>query len=198
MGSFPNISVTGATFPTVKYYNLLLVSEQYVISDIYLCKYRSPVKEWQVSWFVFGTITSNGTDTTVKRLDRNVKTFSADSSAIFANNGVCAIQSYCPQNKPADLPLFYWRPVCTVYTTPAQSLSACKHVHRLPVAPSRSQTYPRVCMYVCTVGTSNTLAQCRYIDCGRQQNTVISTVKVATVAPRRSPAAMSDGRQFTN
>ena len=28
---------------------------------------------------------------TVKRLDRNVKAFSADSSAIFASNGVCAI-----------------------------------------------------------------------------------------------------------
>ena len=49
--------------------------------------------------------------TTVKRLHRNVKTFSADSSAIFANNSVSAITSYCPQNKPADLPLFYWRPV---------------------------------------------------------------------------------------
>ena len=23
---------------------------------------------------------------------------------------VCVIQSYCPKNKPADLPLFYWRP----------------------------------------------------------------------------------------
>ena len=72
---------------------------------------RSAAKERQVSWFVLGTITLNGTDTTVKRLDRNVKTFSADSTAIFANNGVSAIQSYCPQNKPADLPLFYWRPV---------------------------------------------------------------------------------------
>ena len=40
---------------------------------------------WQVSWFVLGTITLNGTDITVKRLDRNVKTFSADSLAIFAN-----------------------------------------------------------------------------------------------------------------
>ena len=73
--------------------------------------YRSPVKGWQVSWFVFGTITLNDTDTTVRRLDINVKTFSVNSSAIFANNGVCAIQSDCPQNKPADLPLFYWRPV---------------------------------------------------------------------------------------
>ena len=33
---------------------------------------RSPVKEWQVSWFDLGKITLNGTDTTVKRLDRNV------------------------------------------------------------------------------------------------------------------------------
>ena len=74
-------------------------------------RYRSPVKEWQVSWFVLGTITLNGTDTTVKRLDRNVKTLSADSSAIFANIGSCAIQSYCPQSKLADLPLFYWRPI---------------------------------------------------------------------------------------
>ena len=40
-----------------------------------------------------------------------MKTFSADRSAIFANSGVCAIQSYCLQNEPADLPLFYWRPV---------------------------------------------------------------------------------------
>ena len=76
-----------------------------------LALYRSPVKEWQVSWLVLGTITLNGTDITVKRLDRNVKTCSADSSAIFANNGVCDIQNYCQQNKPADLPLFYWRPV---------------------------------------------------------------------------------------
>ena len=53
-----------------------------------LTVYRSPVKEWQVSWFVLGTITLNGTDATVKRLDINVKTFSADCSAIFANNGV--------------------------------------------------------------------------------------------------------------
>ena len=66
--------------------------------------YRSSVKEWNVSWFVLGTITLNGTDTTVKRPDRN-KTLCADSSAIFASNGVCAIQSYCPQNKPADLTL---------------------------------------------------------------------------------------------
>ena len=28
--------------------------------------YRSPVKEWQVSWFLLVTITLNGTDTTVK------------------------------------------------------------------------------------------------------------------------------------
>ena len=67
--------------------------------------YRSPVKVWQVSRFGLGTITLNDTDTTAKRLDRNLKKFSADSSAIFANNGVSAIQSYCPQNKPADLPL---------------------------------------------------------------------------------------------
>ena len=73
--------------------------------------FRSPVREWQVSWFVLGTIALSGTDITIKRLDRNVKTFNVDSSAIFANNGVCAIQSYCPQNKPADLPLLYWRPV---------------------------------------------------------------------------------------
>ena len=79
--------------------------------DILVSLYRSPVKEWQVSWFVLGTITLSGTDPTVKRLDLNVKTFSADSSVIFANNVVCVIQSYCPKNKPADLPLFYWRPV---------------------------------------------------------------------------------------
>ena len=60
---------------------------------------------------LFWAITLNGTDITVKRLHINVKTFSADSTVIFANNGVCAIQSYCPLNKPADLPLFYWRPV---------------------------------------------------------------------------------------
>ena len=39
------------------------------------CKCRSPVNEWQVSWFVLGTITLNGTDATVKRLARNVTTF---------------------------------------------------------------------------------------------------------------------------
>ena len=61
--------------------------------------YRSPVKEFQVSWFVLGTITLNSTDTTVKRLDRNVKTLSADISAIFANSEICAIQSYCPQKQ---------------------------------------------------------------------------------------------------
>ena len=59
--------------------------------------YRSPVKERHVSWFVLGTVTLNGTDTTVKRLHRNVKTFSADSSATFANNGVCAIQVIVPK-----------------------------------------------------------------------------------------------------
>ena len=77
------------------------------------CMYRSPVKEWQVSWLILVAITLNGIDTTVKWLDKNVKTFSTDSSAIFANNGVCAIQSYCPRNKPTELPLFYWRPVRT-------------------------------------------------------------------------------------
>ena len=80
-------------------------------SEIRRTTYRSPVKEWQVSWFALGTITLNGTHITVKRLDRNVKTLSADSSTRFAKNGVCAFQSYRPQNKPADLPLFYWRPV---------------------------------------------------------------------------------------
>ena len=61
--------------------------------------YRSPVKEFQVSWFVLGTTTLNSTDTTVKRLDRNVKTLSADISAIFASNEIYAIESNCPQNK---------------------------------------------------------------------------------------------------
>ena len=87
----------------------LVIKEQ--LSFVY--RYRSPVKEWQVRWFVLGTITLNDTDTSVKRLDRNMKTFSVTSSAIFANNGVCVIQSYCPKNKPADLPPFYWRPVHT-------------------------------------------------------------------------------------
>ena len=72
---------------------------KHAISERQLCRsklymYRSPAKEWQVSWFLLGRITLNGTDTTIKRLDRNVKTFSAECSAIFANNGVCAIQSY--------------------------------------------------------------------------------------------------------
>ena len=35
--------------------------------------YRSPVKEWQVSWFVFGTITLNGTDTVVNKYCRTVR-----------------------------------------------------------------------------------------------------------------------------
>ena len=52
-----------------------------------LIMHRSPVKEWQVSKFVLGTISLSGTDTTVKRLDRNAKTLSTDSLAIFANNG---------------------------------------------------------------------------------------------------------------
>ena len=76
-----------------------------------VCMYRSPVKEWQVSWFVLGKISLNDTDSTVKLLYRNVKTLSAESSAIFANSGVCVIQSYWPQNNSADLPLFYWRGV---------------------------------------------------------------------------------------
>ena len=54
----------------------------------------------------------------VRRLDINVKTFSADNAAIFANNDVCTIQSDCPQNKPADLPLFYWRPIRAGIRTP--------------------------------------------------------------------------------
>ena len=60
----------------------------------------------------------------VKRLDRNVNTFRADGSAIFANNGVCAIQSYCPPNKPADLPLLYWRPVAAILARCADFLEA--------------------------------------------------------------------------
>ena len=36
--------------------------------------YRSPVKEWQVSWFVLGTITLNGTDTVVCKYCRTVHT----------------------------------------------------------------------------------------------------------------------------
>ena len=86
------------------------------IGHVFGPMYRSPVKEWQVSWFALGVITLNGIDNTVQRFDRNVKTFSADSSAIFANNGVCVIQSYCPQNNSAGLPLFYWRGVLTQYT----------------------------------------------------------------------------------
>ena len=71
------------------------------------CLYRYPVKEWQVSWFVLETITLNGKDTTVKRLDRNVKTFSADSSAMFANNGLCHSKLLSPKQTswPATLVL---------------------------------------------------------------------------------------------
>ena len=85
------------------------------------CMCRSPVKEWQVGWLALGTITLNGTDTTVKRLDKNMKTLNADSLAILANNGICAVQSYCPQNKPADLSLFCWRPV------PVYNVFVCIH-----------------------------------------------------------------------
>ena len=109
--------------------------------------YRSPVKEWHVSWFVLGTITLNGTHITVRRLDRNVKTFSADRSAIFAKNGVSAFQSYCPQNKPADLPLFYWRPVRTkkdiniltfilISTCSPQHNRKCKRSNPLQLSPA--------------------------------------------------------------
>ena len=83
--------------------------------------YRSPVKEWQGSWCVLGTITWKGTDTVLckhcwtvrtKRLHISIKSFYCY---------VCAIQSYCPQSKPADLPLFYWRPVhsCGALSEPA-------------------------------------------------------------------------------
>ena len=56
-----------------------------------------------------------------------MKTFSADSSAIFANNDVCAIQSYCPQYKPADLPLFHWRPVHTLHNMSSILLACCRN-----------------------------------------------------------------------
>ena len=39
-----------------------------------------------------------------KRLHISIKSFYCS---------VSAIQSYCPQNKPSDLPLCYWRPVHT-------------------------------------------------------------------------------------
>ena len=76
-----------------------------------LYMYRSSVKEWQVSWFDFGTITLNGTDTVVCKYCRAVRTKRLHISIKYFCSSVCAIQSYCPQSKPADLPLFYWRPV---------------------------------------------------------------------------------------
>ena len=36
--------------------------------------YRSPVKEWQISWFVLGTITLNGADTVVCKCCQTVRT----------------------------------------------------------------------------------------------------------------------------
>ena len=50
---------------------LIWVLKQFVaytcIKHTFELLYRSPAKEWQVSWFVLGT-TLNGTNTTVKRL----------------------------------------------------------------------------------------------------------------------------------
>ena len=75
--------------------------------------YRSSVKEWQVSWFVLVTIILNIADTVVCKYCRTVRTkrFHISIKSLYCN--VCAIQSYGPQNKPADLTLFYWRPVHT-------------------------------------------------------------------------------------
>ena len=80
--------------------------------------YRSPVKEWQVSWFVLGTVTLNDTYTVVCKYCRTVRTKCLHISIKSFYCSVCAIQNYCPQNKPADLPLFYWRPVRTVQSLP--------------------------------------------------------------------------------
>ena len=76
-----------------------------------LLRYRSPAKEWQVSWFVMGTITLNGKDTVVCKYCRTVRTKRLHISIKSFYCSVCVIQTYCPQNKLADLPLFYWRPV---------------------------------------------------------------------------------------
>ena len=80
-------------------------------SEAYCRTYRSPVKEWQVSCFVLGTITLNGPDTVVCKYCRTVHAKRLDISIKSFYCSVCAIQSCCPKHKPADLSLFYWRPV---------------------------------------------------------------------------------------
>ena len=89
----------------------ILNSPQLVASGRYLPMYRSPVKEWQVSWFVLGKMTLNGTDTVVCKYCRTVPTKRLHISIKLFYCSVCVVQSYCSQNKAADLPLFYWRPV---------------------------------------------------------------------------------------
>ena len=67
--------------------------------------YRSPVKERQVSWLILGIITLNGTDTAICKYCQTVRT---KRLHIYIKSFCCsvsAIQSFCPQNKPADLPL---------------------------------------------------------------------------------------------
>ena len=75
----------------------------------------------------------NGTDTTAKRLDRNVVDVQCGQFGnICKQRCLChnAIQSYCSQNKPTGLPLFNWRPVqtCALYSL-AVTL-ACPGVER--------------------------------------------------------------------
>ena len=68
----------------------------------------SPLKEWQVSWFALGTTTLSDTDTVVCKYCRTVRTKRLHISIKSFYCSVCAIQSYwsyCPQNKPADLPV---------------------------------------------------------------------------------------------
>ena len=67
-----------------------------------------------MSWFVLGTITFNDTDTVACKYCRTVRTKRLHISIKSFYCSVCAIQSYCPQNKAADLPLFYWRLVPSV------------------------------------------------------------------------------------
>ena len=123
VAGYPRLVLSYVTKQTYQYMYIILMTYCFMyitLSTIhFLCfyMYRSSVKEWQVSWFVLGAITLNGTDIVFCKYCRTVRTKRLHISIKSFYCSVCAIQSYCPQNKPADLPLFYWRPVCTYIHT---------------------------------------------------------------------------------
>ena len=104
---------------------------------MYIHMYRSPVTEWQVSWFVLGTITLNDTGTTAKRLDGNVKTFSANAGQL---GNICKQRCRCHSKFPKQTS---W-PATLLLETGTYLVAAfaaagcgCAHGSRREVTPTR-------------------------------------------------------------